>query len=55
VVDIFCTFGLQIREAETETKPEKTMDITSRKTVTVVVEGTFQPFVFMILSMNCQE
>jgi hypothetical protein len=61
VVDIFCTFGLQIREAkteskpaETETKPEKTMDTTSRKKFTVV-EGTLQPSIFLMLSMNWQE
>ena len=49
VVDTFCTFGLQIEEAETETKAEKVIVTTSQKSVTVV-ESTFQPFIFWILS-----
>ena len=50
VVDTFCTFGLQIEEAETETKAEKVIVTTSQKSVTVV-ESTFQPFIFWILSL----
>ena len=54
VVDTFCTFGLQIEEAETETKAEKVIVTTSQKSVTVV-ESTVQPFILLILSMYRQE
>ena len=50
VVDTFCTFGLQIEEAETETKAEKVIVTTSQKSVTVV-ESTFQPFVFLDIEL----
>ena len=54
VVDTFRTFGLQIEEAETETKAEKIIVATSQKSV-AVVESTFQPLIFLILSMYRQE
>ena len=54
VVDAFCTFGLQIEEAETETKAEKIIVTTSQKSVTVA-ESTFQPLIFLILSFYRQE
>ena len=50
VVDAFCTFGLQIEEAETETKAEKIIVTTSQKSVTVV-ESAFQPLILLMFSL----